>query len=542
MLYFISNFIFFIILFILNVFFFFTPLDFSFSYIFLISFIIFNLAIYICTCLLKDEEECYIYECFLKILKTKTCIISISLILLIIAMKFLFTSKIFHYEKYRQLANDIETIEFKEDMNVVDLEQLPIHNIDTAMKLADKKLGEIPSLGSTVEIKYLTLQKINGELYFVGPLEHSGFFKWLGNKKGTQGYIKVSATKENDVELVTEINGKQLNLKYLESSYFNSDLERYSYSKEMKKGLTDYSFEIDDQGNPYWIISVYERTIGTSGIKVIGTLIINPQTGESERYSIEDTPKWVDRIQPMNITIDNLDNWGKLIHGVFNFSGKDKLQTTQGMNIIYNREDCYYYTGVSSTGSDESLNSFFLTNTRTGITKRYLIKSGGANENAARKSLETSIKQYDYKAAFPTLINIQNSPTYFMTLLDDNKLIKKYGFVNVEDFNIVGLGDTVGQAYSDYIKSLSRREDNTLINNSEQKELTGIIERFSIYNLNSSSYCTFTLEGQPYKFIISIDNSIESALTKIGDNITIKFIENDSENTNVNYFKNNSIK
>ena len=50
------------------------------------------------------------------------------------------------------------------------------------------------------------------------------------------------------------------------------------------------------------------------------------------------------------------------------------------MNIIYNKEKCYYYTGITSVGSDESLVGFTLTNTRTGETKMY--KTAGATEEA----------------------------------------------------------------------------------------------------------------------------------------------------------------
>lgn len=152
------------------------------------------------------------------------------------------------------------------------------------------------------------------------------------------------------------------------------------------------------------------------------------------------------------------------------------------------------------------------------------------------------MKNFTYTATFPTLINIQNTPTYFMTLLDDKGLIKNYGFVNVENFNIVGVGETIQKAYSDYIQGLSRRETTGLSNNSELEELTGVVTRFAIYNSNSSSYVTFMIEGKPYKFIVPIENSLDAALTNIGDNITVKYIDNNTNSINVNSFTNNTLK
>ena len=86
-----------------------------------------------------------------------------------------------NYKEYRKLAGEIKQEDFTEDIEIIDISELPINNSDLARNLADKKLGEIPSLGSQVEIGEFTLQKVNGELYYVAPLEHTGLFKWANN-------------------------------------------------------------------------------------------------------------------------------------------------------------------------------------------------------------------------------------------------------------------------------------------------------------------------------------------------------------------------
>jgi hypothetical protein len=48
---------------------------------------------------------------------------------------------------------------------------------------------------------------VNKRLYWVVPLLHSGFFKWLSNKEnGTPGYIMVSATNPQDITFIRQIN------------------------------------------------------------------------------------------------------------------------------------------------------------------------------------------------------------------------------------------------------------------------------------------------------------------------------------------------
>ena len=189
-------------------------------------------------------------------------------------------SPIISYKSHRDIIGTVNEIEFSNEIEHIDLNQLPIIDTELAAKLADKKLGEIPSLGSQVTIGKLCLQSIKGELYYVAPLEHSSIIKWLTNSKGTSGYIKVSATNQNDVQLVTELNGDSLNIKYLESAYLFSDLRRAAYLRDMKAGHTDFTFELDDEGNPYWVITRYDTAVGISERKAIGALILNAQTGD----------------------------------------------------------------------------------------------------------------------------------------------------------------------------------------------------------------------------------------------------------------------
>ena len=445
-------------------------------------------------------------------------------------------SPIFMPSTHRNLIGNVEEIEFSSQIEHMDLKQLPIIDKELAYKLADKKLGEIPSLGSQVTIGDLSLQSVNGQLYYVGPLEHSSFFKWLTNREGTKGYIKVSATNQNDVQLVTELNGEDIHLKYIPSAYLFSDLDRHAYLNDMKAGHTDYTFELDDEGNPYWVITRYDNAIGITEQKAIGTEIINAQTGETNIYDIENTPKWVDRIQPSSYINNYLNKWGELVHGILNFSDKDKLKPTQGMNIIFNDDECYYYTGITSVGNDEGLVGFMLTNTRTGETKMY--KTSGATEAASMKSAEGKVQQYGYTATFPYLINIQSEPTYFMTLKDSNGLVKQYSMVNVKNYNTVAVGDTLQSTLNRYLEALTNTNISLEGSNSEES-LVGEVERIGLVVKEGSSIYDIKIKGEDSFFSVSTETSREVALTNVGDTISIKFIKvGDGEYIITNSFEN----
>lgn len=463
--------------------------------------------------------------------------ISVGLVYFVALLAF---SPIFMSSKHRNLIGNVKEVEFSNKIEHMDLKQLPIIDKELAYKLADKKLGEIPSLGSQVTIGELSLQSVNGQLYYVGPLEHSSFFKWFTNREGTKGYIKVSATNQNDVQLVTELNGKEIRLKYIPSAYLLNDLDRHAYLKDMKAGHTDYTFELDDEGNPYWVITRYDNAIGIVDKKAIGTEIIDAQTGETKIYDIENTPEWVDIIQPIEYIDNYLYKWGELVHGIFNFSDKDKLKPTEGMNIIFNNDNCYYYTGITSIGNDEGLVGFMLTDTRTGETTMY--KTAGATEEASMKSAEGKVQQYGYTATFPYLINIQSEPTYFMTLKDSNGLVKQYAMVNVKNYNTVAVGDTLQSTLNRYLEALTNTNISLEGSNSEES-ITGEVERIGLVVKDGSSIYDIKIKGMDKYFSVSTETSREVALTNVGDTVFIKFIQvGDGQYIITNSFENLSLK
>jgi hypothetical protein len=129
--------------------------------------------------------------------------------------------------------------------------------------------------------------KVNNNLYWVAPLL-PGFFKWFNNQEGTAGYVMVSATNERDVRLVQNVAGKAIKIKYQQGAYFQSDIHRHVYfNGNATIGLADFSFEIDDAGNPYWIITKYAKWVFG---KEIGTLVVDAQSGAMRSYTIAKTP------------------------------------------------------------------------------------------------------------------------------------------------------------------------------------------------------------------------------------------------------------
>lgn len=430
------------------------------------------------------------------------------------------SSFIFQVNAFRDQMPALQAMDFAADFDTVDISQLPIVDEAMARKLADKKLGERPSLGSQVVLGEPTLQQVNGQLLWAVPTYHSGLFKWLTNMGGTPGYVTVSATNPQDVQYVDGYN-----IKYQPGAYLWQNLMWYArFTAAPFTGLTDYSFELDDTGRPYWVITTYRYLRGFALPEATGAVVMDCATGESHTYSIPDLPEWVDRVQPEDFIMTQLNHKGEYVHGYLNFSDKDKYRTSPGTAILYNNGNCYLFTGLTSVGSDQSSIGFVMVDMVTKEPRLYRIS--GATEEAAQQSAEGKVQQYGYRAAAPLIVNLNGHPTYFMTLKDTEGLIKQYAYVSVEDYQTVGVGETVSEARLNYEKALRASPGNQSVGNTsqDQQTLTGAVQRIGSEMNTAGTVYYLVLAEQP-QLLFSIQGSLsdELALTREGDRVTLTY-------------------
>ncbi len=446
----------------------------------------------------------------------------------------IFSSVLFHTDRYKNQMPEPENRTFSSDVQAIDIDRLPVVDSSLAALLADKKLGEKPALGSQVTLGEPTIQKVNDKLVWVVPLLHSGFFKWLSNSGGTPGYILVSATNPRDVTYVDNFP-----VKYQPNAYILDNLERHTrFSGGLFTGMTDYSFEIDDSGRPYWVVTTYKNLVGYSLPEADGVIIVDAGTGESIKYGISDVPKWVDRVQPADFIMEQISNRGNYIHGLFNFSNQDKFQTAEQSAIIYNSGRCYLYTGLTSVGADESETGFMLVDMVTKTPYRYQIS--GATEYAAQQSAQGKVQNLHYAASFPLITNVDGQPTYFMTLKDNAGLIKQYAFVSVTDYTSVGTGETIGSAMSNYQSVLKNTSGSSEIGTGgQQQELQGTIDRISAEIVGGNTVYSMILKEEPNKIFTAVaDLSPELVLTREGDTVKLSYIKTDHAVVDLSAFDN----
>ena len=436
----------------------------------------------------------------------------------------LLSSPIVNAKKYQKLLK-VQEGEFTKDIEELSFDQIPLLDRDSAQILGNRKMGSMVDMVSQFEVDDLYSQiNYQDQPVRVSPLRYASLIKWFTNlREGIPAYIRI------DMALVKLSEG----MKYTTSDHFNRNIYRHLRFRYPTYIFNELSFEIDDDGVPYWICPVRKYNIGLFGGITVGRVVLcNAVTGETTDYAIDEVPEWIDRAYSADLLVELYDYYGTLKHGYFNsvLGQKDCLITTNGYNYLAIDDDVWVYTGVTSVSGDQSNVGFVLMNQRTMETKFYAIE--GATETSAMSSAEGQVQNLKYQATFPLLLNISGEPTYFIALKDDAGLVKKYAMVNVQKYQIVAIGDTVSSceaAYTDlmYENGIKAVAEDTR----EIQTVTAKISRIVQGVIDGNSHYFVMLEGSDDIFDISIAEYISIIGYDVGDKVTIEYKAGEETNT-----------
>lgn len=441
----------------------------------------------------------------------------------------LLSSPIVNANKYQQLLNVSEG-EFTTDIEELSFDQIPLLDRDSATILGNRKMGSMVDMVSQFEVDELYSQiNYQDRPVRVSPLRYANLIKWFTNQgEGIPAYVKIDmATQNTELVKLTEP------MKYTTSDHFNRNIYRHLRFRYPTYIFNELSFEVDEEGVPYWICPVKKYNIGLFGGVTVGRVVLcNAITGETKDYAIEDVPQWIDRAYSADLLIELYDYYGALKHGFLNsvLGQKDCLMTTNGYNYLAIDDDVWVYTGVTSVSGDQSNVGFVLMNQRTMETRFYKIE--GATESSAMSSAEGQVQNLHYVATFPLLLNISGEPTYFIALKDDAGLVKKYAMVNVQKYQIVAIGDTVSACESAYTDLMYENGIKLVETDTRQVEtVTSTITKIAQGVVNGNSHFYIMVDGSDDIFDVSVVDFIDVIRYDVGDRVTIEYKEGEESNT-----------
>lgn len=439
-------------------------------------------------------------------------------------------STVFNATSYSEILK-VKDSDFSVDLSEsVGTDSIALMDTASARMLGDREIGALSDVVSQFNVSYdYTQIDYNGNPIKVSALEYAGFFKWMNNNaNGIKGYVTV------DPVSMSASFEKSEGMKYVPSAFFSEDAYRYLWTEYPTLMLENLHFEIDENGKPYYVASVIEKTIGLFGGKTVsGCVILDPVSGETQKYNVSDIPKWIDVVFYGDLICEQYNWYGMFQNGYLNsmfakkgckqvttyYTSDDEVDETPISDYGYVAKDgdIWIYTGVTSVNGDSSNIGFLLANERTGESRYYSI--AGADEKSAMAAAEGEVQEKGYQASFPSLININGHPTYIMVLKDSGGLVKLYATVNVEQYNIVTTATTQAECIKKYKTALGIENDEK---QEEKKEKTITIASIKYIDIDGNTYI-YLIDNESNIFKAKASANENMLLLNTGDKVKITY-------------------
>ncbi len=453
-----------------------------------------------------------------------------------------------HAEQYANLIK-IEEGNFEKDIPQMSNEAV-IVDMKTAQRLGDRTIGTIKHASWYEADDEYDLIEVNGEYYRISSIKYNGIFAyWKASSEGIPGYILVNA-KTQEAKYVPLEEG----MKYAPSAFFSYNLRRHLHNQHPDYMYDKSFFEIDDDGNPYWITGAGTATIGMRGAPMINTIVItNAVTGESEEYPIDEVPDWVDHAYGVDYMMTRINWHYRYREGWFNPSKTNMYRTAyyykssknsgeeneftpfDGYNsMVDSSGDIWFNTGITPANAAETNVGFILISPKTGQVRYYVCE--GAEESSAQGAAEGLVQNLGYSASFPNIVNVDGIATYFMVLKDNAGLVQRYALCNIAQYSKVVQAETIEEALKLYRQKMNlsveedREEPNLdaaehgepLHEEYNTKMTNGVVSEVTEAQIEGYTFYYFTIEGSESIFMSSIENSnLQPLKLKIGTEVTI---------------------
>lgn len=477
--------------------------------------------------------------------------IIIAVLLVAVGIGYLVSCEFFRASSYSKIISVDTDSNFSEDVEeqtADSFSEIPKLDEDTAAQLAARALGALKDIGS---VSQFTIAPENSQINYQGkpyrvvPLQYADIIKWLVNTRdGFPGYVMVNMADEstNFVEL------KDGSIRYSAYEHFNKLLKRHLRFEFPTYLFADATFEVNDDGNPFWICARLDKTIGLfGGTDVIGIVLVDAVSGECIEYSMDqlkDDPnlQWIDRVYDSDLIVQQYNYYGKYQKGFWNslLGQKDVIKTTDGYNYIAKNDDVWMYTGVTSVTSDQSIIGFVLVNQRTKEADFYNVTGG--TEYSAQQAAEGRVMDLGYTATFPLLLNIGGEPTYFLSLKDPkNQIVQQYALINVANYNNNKMGVTgtdLSKCLASYIESLKEKGITVDINpddvvtpgtnedktpDTSKLTASGTIADIRTAVMGGESYYYIKLDSNEAYFAIAASKDEDVVILNRGDSVTVTY-------------------
>ena len=434
-------------------------------------------------------------------------------------------------------------------------DQLPAsstdHMVIVSPDIATTKASQAMASGIAGERNYstylllgpATLQYVDGRMWYVFPLEFDG----AGNKARLHavepGYIMVSAEDPNAVpvehydglySMIVSLGGGQ-----------GSEPARWAYSHGYSGYLLDDpTLEINDQGLPYYTVTLLSPRLGWTFFAPVGVLVINAHTGQITRYGLGDVPAWVDRVYSQQVAT-TIANW----YGEYSQAGFQGMGSSNANRFQVSGQPVMVYTGaghpvwrmlLTSYNSDNSVSKIVEMNAATGAMTIYTPQRPMGIEGPVTQAFDNAsgtgaslVKADHYQAVDLTLHVIYGHLTWVATYEPEGSSPSFVGIGLVDAYeataNNVVFGNSKSAALQNYLAQLATEgtaNGTAPEQGGQYQTITGKIAAVGWDITGGQKYWYISLTGHPKQVYVGTVASVGPALVlaQPGDPVTINVL------------------
>lgn len=433
----------------------------------------------------------------------------------------------FRAHDYASLLGAIHETEWTDATQPKDPKHKRLVPLGLAQWTADKQLGEAPgAIGSQfhVDKDHMTLQLVHDELWYVAPLDFSGYSVWSSAGR-TPGYVMVSGEDPNRPAKV--VTG--LSFRYMPNAFFGDEIGRYLWTHGYAGFDTgDYTFEIDEQGAPWWVVTLTKPSIAWWGDRVSGVVVLDPTTGATTFYAMGHVPTWIDRVMPADVVERYVDDHGSLSGGWVNtWWGRRDLTTGQTPSFIHGSDGQPYWVSEVTSASmhDSSLLGLMYTNARTGEVTYY--KAKGALDRGVLSAVDGKVSYRKWHGDSPVIYNLYGTMGSIVPLLaDGSNVFQGVAIVDISKPTEVAVGDSFDSALREYQKLLGQNINGATPEFVKAtKTVEGALDRFASATGTDGTTYYVVVEGARLIFTGGVALSPKLPLAKPGDRVRVTYID-----------------
>jgi len=360
----------------------------------------------------------------------------------------------------------------------------------------------------------------------VAPLDYSGVSVALSaGDKGTIGYIEVD--QESGISRLVEVPG---GMKYTPRAIFGHRLARHIRFAYRDKLFGPWSFEIDDDGKPFWAVPTYRNSVGLFGGPIReGVVLVDAVNGSLSFHRPGEEPIWLDRSIPVDLVLGQANDYLRLKNGWMNLlmgPKKDVFQLSDSYAYVVSnasgRSHTWFVSGITSPNeADQTLTGMMMVDLKSGEARRYPF--AGITEMRAMEIAinDERVRAQGLQASWPFLVDVDGTAAFTMILKNDVQR-QRFAYVDIATGQKVAMGDTRASARTQFIGLTGG-----MVSDEPAIQYSGVVMR--VKDRPTEDTVLFMLMGDPYSlYSVNARSTLGAFFLTPGDRIAFSYRESAS--------------